>query len=183
MHIIKTNNKSRKITLLVAGVVVLLAAGTYAAYATYTWPFDTRQEVSNTSEEATNNSDSTNPGQKKDTPSTETQTDVDDNKTTDQVPVAETGALTITSLKQENGNITYAASLQNVDTPGTCSALFEHSDGAARPVTRTGASTSDGCPEMSIPEVEFNALGTWKLTLRYYVNDTQLVATKSVEIK
>lgn len=183
MHIIKANNKSKKITLLVAGIVVLLAAGAYAAYATHTWPFHSSQEASNTSEEATNNSDSTNPQQKQDIPSSETQTDVDDSKTTDQVPVAETGALTITSLRQENGNITYAASLQNVDTPGTCSALFEHSDGAARPVTRTGASTPEGCPETSIPEVEFNALGTWKLTLRYYINDTQLVATKSVEIK
>lgn len=183
MHAIKTDTRSKKITLvMLVGLLIILAAGAYLAYSYSAWPFNDRQSETS-KQEAANSSDETNPQQKQNLPSSDELAKAGANKTTDQIPVAATGALNITTLTQRNDDIVYSASLQNVDTSGTCSALFEHADGAARPVTRTTSSTGTGCPETAIPQAEFVARGTWHLTLRYYVNDTQLVATKSIEVR
>lgn len=183
MHTIKTN-KPPKIALFITlgAIVIVFAGGAYAAYAYKLWPFADRQsEIEK--QEAANANDETNPQQKKNLPSAEELKVTGGDKTTDQIPVAPAGSLEITSLEQRNDDIIFSALLANTTTPGTCSALFEHTDGAARPVTRTVQSTADGCPETAIPQAEFAALGNWKLTLRYYVNDTQLIATKTFEVK
>lgn len=183
MHIIKTNKRTSKATLIILGAVIALLAGaTYVAYASNVWPFADHQSQTE-EQEAANSSDETNPQQKKNLPSLKEMEVAGGDKTTDEVPVAQAGSLNITNLEQRNDTIIFAASLANITTPGTCSALFEHTDGAARPVTRTVQSTADGCPETAVPQADFTALGNWKLTLRYYVNDTQLVATKTLEVK
>ena len=183
MHTIKTNKSPKKTALIVIGALfIILAVATYAAYTYEIWPFADRQSDIE-KQEAANATDETNPQQKKNLPSSEELKASGGDKTTDQIPVATAGSLEITSLEQRNDDIVYSASLANTTTPGTCSALFEHADGAARPVTRTTQSTTDGCPETAIPQAEFAALGNWKLTLRYYVNDTQLIATKTFEVK
>lgn len=182
MNITKTNNKSKKIALALIGLLLLIIAIGYTAYSSNLWPFSsfhTEAEM----QEAANNSDQTNPQQKKEIPSSETLKSAGVDKTTDEVPVATNGQLDITTLSQQNDHVTYAATLINAKTPGMCSALFEHTSGAARPVTRTNPSTEKGCPETSIPQTEFIARGPWKLTLRYYVDNTQLIATKSFEVK
>ena len=183
MHTIKTNKPPKTALFITLGIIVIiLAGGVYAAYAYNLWPFADRQSDME-KQEAANANDETNPQQKKDLPSSEELKASGGDKTTDQIPVAAAGSLEITSLEQRNDDIIFSASLANTTTPGTCSALFEHSDSAARPVTRTVQSTADGCPETAIPQAEFAALGNWKLTLRYYVNDTQLIATKTFEVK
>lgn len=180
MNIKRNNTSSRKlITLMITGVF-LLALGAYTAYAYKVGPFAYLQEKEK--EDAASRSDATNPQQKANLPSVEEEAKTGANKTTDEIPVADSGTLQITALEQRDTNIIYAASLQNATTQGTCSALFEHTAGAARPVTRVTTPTADGCPETTISQVEFVARGTWKLTLRYFVNDTQLVATKTFEV-
>ena len=183
MHNLQTKKRLNKTSLLALGAAILLLAGaTYAAYTYKVWPF-----IGNQSEEekavVASESDLTNPRQKANLPSVENEVKTGANKTTEEIPVANSGTLDITTLEQRDMDIVYAASLQNAAPSGTCSALFEHSAGAARPVTRVTKPTADGCPETAVPEVEFVARGDWKLTLRYFVNDTQLVATKTFEVK
>lgn len=181
MNIRKTTPRSKKAAAITVALllVALLAAGTYA-YAYQIGPFAYLKQQA--TEDAANSSDATNPRQKVDTPSQEATKGTGADKTTDQIPVAPQGEIAITNLTQQDGNVTYTASLSGVDLTGTCSALFEHADGAARPITQTTQANETGCPETSIPEMNFSARGTWTLTLRYFVNDTQLLTTKTFEV-
>lgn len=181
MKIKQTNKSSRKVIVILISGAILLTSGIYAAYIYKLGPFAHLQQSA--IEEVANKSDATNPQQKKDLPSSDQLKSTGGDKTTDEIPVAEAGSIDITTLEQRDGSVIFSASLANVSTPGTCSALFENADGAARPVTRTAASSSNSCAETIIPQDEFVALGTWKLTLRYYANNTQLVATKTIEVK
>lgn len=176
----KKSQLPQKIAWLCA-VLAIIGVGTYVVYSLHIWPFSTtpRQSI----QDAANSSDATNPQQKQNTPSTESLKGTGVDKTTNEIPTATGGSLEITKLNQQNGQVSYAASISGVQTPGTCSALFENVNKAARPVTRVTNSTATSCPDTSIPETEFVALGSWTLTLRYYVNDSQLVATKTIEVK
>jgi hypothetical protein len=176
----KKSHLSQKIAWMCAALAVL-GVGTYLVYSLHIWPFNDTPHQS--IQDAANSSDATNPQQKQNIPSTESLKGNGVDKTTNEIPAATGGTLEITKLSQQNGLISYAADLSGIQIPGTCSALFENVNKAARPVTRVTKSTTTGCPETSIPETEFVALGRWTLTLRYYVNDSQLVATKTIEVK
>lgn len=177
MNINKKSNYFKKSVGALASLILLMSAGAYTAYIYKVGPFTSLRQ------EASNHSDATNPRQKENLPSVEEAAKTGANQTTDQIPAAHTGTLTITTLAQRDDSIIYSASLENIDTTGTCSALFEHADGAARPVTHTTFSTDFGCSEATVSRAEFTARGTWNLTLRYYINNTQLVSTKSIEVR
>lgn len=180
MRINKINNKLTIGTVGLLTLALLLATG--ISYTYRLWPFNTHQTEAEV-QEAANASDATNPQQKKNIPSQKEIEASGGDKTTDEIPVAATGSLEITTLEQRNDTVVYAGAIQNIATNGICSALFEHANSAARPVTHTSSATNGTCPEVSISQVEFGARGEWKLTLRYYVDDEQLVTTKIFEVQ
>ena len=178
-------HKPRNKYLIISSLIALLIiAAAFIAYSYDIWPFNDSGSSDKTAQhEAGNASDVTNPQQKKNLPSQEELKASGGDKTTDEIPIATTGSLEITALEQRSDTMVYAGVFHNTAAGGTCSALFEHSNGAARPVTHTGPASDNTCPETSVSMLEFGARGEWKLTLRYYVDDKQLVTTKTVEVK
>lgn len=106
---------------------------------------------------------------------------VDTSKNTSQVPTSSSSVITIDSVEQTNGLITYSATITNPATEGTCSAIFTKPN--SKPVSRVFNTKSAMCGPVSIPELEFESLGSWLMTIRYYANDSQSVDTKSVEVR
>lgn len=110
-----------------------------------------------------------------------TNTDAGDtSKNTGNIPVSPTTTINIDSVVQSDGMVTYNATIISPGGSGTCSAMFTK-DGS-KPVTRVSNTSSDKCGPVSIPELEFESVGVWTLTLRYYTNETQAIATKTVEV-
>lgn len=164
--------------------VFILAVYFFSARATNLWPFQNA---------ATHNSDtSSNP--KPHTPSPkntaatnkgDTQPSVDPNKTADQIPTSPTMAATITTLSETNQDIHFTATISNSPTAGTCVVTFSNPND--RPVTKqVDATVSNGtasCGPLTIPANEFSYLGTWQVTLHYYLGSQQATAQDSVTIQ
>lgn len=172
----KTNRKTPIIATAV--VLCILGIGIVGTYKLGIWPFHNR--IQSTIEEE-NKSDATNPQTKASPKGEITQDPALENKNTDEIPVSTETSVSITELSQNNGKVAYSAEIINPGTSGTCSAVFTND--VAKPVTRTTSTTSSACAKVEIPELEFSAVGTWTLTLRYYTNVTQAVATKTIEVK
>lgn len=104
---------------------------------------------------------------------------VDTNKTTNEVPESKSIAISIKSINQSSGSVTAKISI-NSPQKGVCS--FTFSKDRARPVVRSIETSTDSC-EVSIPEQEFEMIGTWSLSAHFFSNDTQASATGSVSIQ
>lgn len=105
--------------------------------------------------------------------------DVDITKGTSEIPTSTNTSIAINTLKQEGGQVTYSAIIKGTGN-GTCSALF--SKDSSKPVSVTTPAIGATC-EGSVSDIEFDMLGTWTLTLRYYVDNQQAVATKEMDIR
>lgn len=105
----------------------------------------------------------------------------DVNKDSSEIPESTNVSLTIDLIEQANGRITYSATVSNPAGKGTCSVVFTK-DGS-KPVTRVDETQTNKCGPISIPELEFESVGTWIMTLRYYSNNTQAVTTKTIEVR
>jgi hypothetical protein len=162
--------------LIIPGIIIclaLLAGGIYFFVVAQT---STPPAANN---DAQNAADKTIPSTKNGTPASSP--DVDNTKTTDNIPVSKETTVTIKNLVQQDGSITYSATVENYGESGTCSATFTNDND--RPVVRTTAAEQSNCGPITIPEAEFSTLGKWTLTLRYYTNNTQAIATQTIEIK
>lgn len=104
---------------------------------------------------------------------------VDVSKTTDQIPVTEAFSVTIMSLGQNSGQVSYTADVKGAET-GTCSAVFTNDIG--KPVILT-TDVSGGKCSASTTAAAFDAIGIWKLTLRVYSNDTQALDTRDLQVQ
>lgn len=163
------------------GFIILLAAFSVLTYVSYHYqigPFKRDAQITEEELERQNKSDVTNPQTKG---IAEPNNDVDSSKNTSEIPVSDSTSVEITSLQQGNGQITYSAKFTGQSSDGTCSATFTNE--LARPVIRTTPAKDSICGPVSIPETEFTTLGNWVLTVRYYKDNTQAVATKSIEVK
>lgn len=182
MKINRSKRKSRKPLIAVLLVLLLTIAG-YTTYAYFNdaWPFQKDEETVTEEKKAkSNSSDDQNAQQKSKSSAQSKSENVDTRKTTDEIPVAENVTVSINSLSQNSdGIVEYRASASQAGN-GTCSALFTSELG--KPVTRTSETTNGTC-SAKIPGMEFDALGKWTLTLRYYSNNTQAVDTKDVNIR
>lgn len=98
-------------------------------------------------------------------------------QTDQQVPTALEGSINVTELSQANGYINAKATIVNF-TANKCVYSFVNQD--ARPVVRE---TSSGCDGISIPEVEFELIGTYNLTVTAYSETDKISTSKSIEIK
>lgn len=172
----KIQKKSHKKAIVLSVIGVLLVAAGAAAYFLATRPDDSASKA----REKANSSDTQNPQNKENIPSADASSGVDPNKSTAEVPVKPEASLTISSLKQSNGEVSYAATFDGIDGDGTCSAQFTAP--GAKPVTRTTKASGQEC-SASIPEMEFTQLGEWTLTVRYYNSNAQVTATKAINVK
>jgi len=174
----KKPSNLKKVLIVSLLIVAVVVAGLLFAYTTKKWPFS--QTTLQTSP-STNISEPQKNATKDDIPSAEdTPT-----HTTDQVPVDTSITATINQLSQSNGVITFQATTNSPTPGGKCSlSLTNQND---KPVTRTMDATLNNsvatCGPIQIPEQEFTYIGEWTATLRYYINDSQAVATRSIIIK
>lgn len=106
---------------------------------------------------------------------------VDTSKNTAEIPVSKDTTLEITKLEQNTQGVTYAASITNPGATGTCSAVFTNT--GAKPVTQVNAVTGVTCGPYVVPSASFDMIGSWLLTLRYYNDSTQAVATQTIEVE
>lgn len=179
---IQSRNKSKlRIIIPILLVVLGAAAALGYMYLNHLGPFseNTPSSSERAEQDRAKNTDKTNQQQKDALVGGSTSKNVDTAKTTDQVPQSTDVSVQINTLSQKDGVVTYRAAATGATT-GTCSAVFTNELG--KPVTRT-AETADGQCSAAIPEQEFDALGTWTLTVRFYSNNTQATANKTIEIK
>ena len=180
--LMKTQQKyknNRKIIAISSLVIAIIVGYTATAYLKQLWPFMNATIQQSKDVPKTSSSDN-NPTIKNNAPSTDSNTNVDSTKGTNQVPVSNALSLSITELLQQNGAVTYKADLSDKTMNGSCVAVYT-TDGA-KPVTSTTDAKSGVCGPVSLPEVGFSKLGEWTLTLRYYVNNTQVTASKAIDI-
>jgi len=176
----KTHTKNR--IILGCLVLVLLVGFMGFSYAKKTWPVNLWTSTPTSDSSSIKTKEMNDQQSVDDKASIEDRSpDVDVSQTTNNVPVSPTTTIEVSDLSQSNGAINYTAKISGASTGGTCNANF--SNDIARPVSRTTSASNGACGPVSIPETEFSTIGQWKLTLRYYTNDTQAVITKDIEVK
>lgn len=177
---INNNQATKRQTLLflIGGGVVLVGIYFALAHHFLYWPFQAPSTAQQHAQDVAANSQ---PTKKTEAPTSSTNPNVDATKTTDEIPSNTSVSATITQLEQQNGQVTYAADLNDKAQNGTCAA--EYTSDGARPITSTTNALNGICGPVSTPDVQFTKLGTWTLTLRYYVNNTQAVTSKTIIIK
>lgn len=169
---LKAKNKSRNNLYIVAVVVVILAILGIVLYVFFTNQSSERTPEypttdSNNSSTGTSNEDST----KSPSSSNETSTP------SDEIPVSEAGAVTITNLNQKSGYVNVLATVSNF-TPTQC--VYTFTSEGSKPVTRA----QDGsCSGVSIPQEEFDKIGTYTLTVSVYGQGEKLTATKDIYVQ
>lgn len=107
-------------------------------------------------------------------------------KTAQNTPMSPTISVGQPKSTQAQGNVTGQVQITGTDntTTGTC--VFTYENDIAKPVIRQVAAKDAGssmtCNSGAIPEVEFSAVGTWKLTVRYFTDNQQAVNSTDVVI-
>ena len=182
MNVRSKQKRNPKLIITIVIAVVLVAGYSVTAYAAHLWPFPDDSSSTNTQTQQQDPSEGSDPSDKNNAPSTTSNKNVDATKTSNEIPENTTLTLTITDLSQDdnNGTINYTANLDDTNQTGSCVAEFT-TDGA-KPVTSTTNANQGVCGSVKIPDVEFTKLGTWTLTLHYYTNNTQVVATKTIDV-
>lgn len=104
---------------------------------------------------------------------------VDSTKPSADIPQSSSLSVVIGLLENKNSYVNYAATVKGAKK-GTCSALFTSAIG--KPVSHV-YDTSNGTCEAHIPDVKFDTYGTWKLTLRFYNNNTQAKDEASLTLR
>lgn len=100
--------------------------------------------------------------------------------TSDQIPSAASGSINIVDLEQANGYINAKASVSNFTTT-QCVYSFTTANNANNPIIRQLDSQCDG---VSIPEVQFQYLGTYTLTVTAYNGTSEKISTtKDIDVQ
>lgn len=113
------------------------------------------------------------------------QTSVTDSATTtsEEVPVNRETLVTITNTSQTAGRVNASATVSGAGGQGTC--VFQFTAPEAKPVTKEVTSTGAGeqtC-NVSIPEVEFDLLGKWNLSVTFFRDNTKASTNTEVTIQ
>ncbi len=102
-------------------------------------------------------------------------------KTTNEIPVSTSMSISIDTLTEQNGTITYAGTVTNPVAGGICSAVFTSK--INRPITLSPDYSTGRCGPGTISANAFTSIGTWTLTLRYFTNTTQVSVSKDINIQ
>lgn len=124
--------------------------------------------------------------QKKNAPSQSKEQAAANDTTSQTVPLSSQLSVINITETQDKGIVKATAEVGGTKVvSGSCVFTFENE--LSRPVVRQAVPRNDGlafiCKTGDIPEVEFSAIGIWKLTVRYYDNGAQAVGTENVTIK
>jgi hypothetical protein len=176
----KKSPRSRKVKLFSILILVCLLLAASAAFIVYkSRQADEAMMTQKNKDEAQTQSAKKVDAEK----SSDTKTTPSTNSTSQEVETTSTVILAIDSFNQSNHSVNAAASITGANADGVCVFLFT-SEGD-KPVTREVGSTMNEqrrtC-SISIPEVEFNKLGTWKLNVTFYLNNQKSEASKDVTI-
>ena len=170
------NKHGRNKKILLVFLILVLAATAVAD-----WMFTQREEVLKTDNSAQTvtkqiNADKNSQGNE------QKPANLPDNSTSitpDDVPNSPTLTVGTPSFTQANGIIGTSSKVGGTDSEGTCVITFKNPDD--RPVIRELTSTKQVC-STSIPEVEFQKLGTWSLNVTFYSGNTKAEVNKDVTI-
>lgn len=181
MKIKNNNKKSLKPLLIIAVIAFLIICGyTGIALKTGLWPFITLP--------STSKSEPLSPDQDKTTTKTPVDTNASGATTPDQVPINKNISASITQLTEDsNNNILFSANIIGLDKPtakGTCVITFTNDND--KPYIQQVDSTIKGgdtiCGQLSISSLNFSYLGTWKVNLRFYLDNQQTTTDGTIDI-
>lgn len=178
------NHSSKRIRialLLLAAASLLFIGWLVYAQKNSSWPFGGDSRTDDEENITTSDAGDSLSDQKKDDMTSGSKSEnVDTQKSVTEIPISEELSIRIESLTQQgDGTVSYRAASTGSKS-GTCSATFTHKLG--KPVIRN-SNTSDGTCSATVPAMEFDALGEWTLTLRYYSNNAQAVASQTVMVQ
>ncbi len=178
---IKKSRTHRPFIWIIVSIFLLLCVYCGSAYKAHLWPFD---GTSTTPTMTSDKIDSTTTPSPKATNSTSSNS-VDSQKTTNQVPLDNSLAATITQITEDDsGNILFAATVNGVNT-GTCVITFSNSNDKPH-VTQVEATSKDAssaiCGPLSISSQDFSYLGQWNVNLRFYTDNQQVTTNGIINI-
>lgn len=100
-------------------------------------------------------------------------------KTTDDIATSETLSLKITETSQSDGIVRASTSITGASADGTC--VFTYSTQDERPVIQQVASANGICLS-SVSEVQFAKLGSWNLSVIFYISNSKSEVSQNVTI-
>lgn len=95
----------------------------------------------------------------------------------ESVPQNTAATVTITQLSQLDGEVTASATVANMDV---IQCVYSFTSEGARPVVRE---TRDSCQPISIPAIEFEKIGTYKLTVTVYDSSSKISSSQDINIE
>lgn len=98
-------------------------------------------------------------------------------QTSEEVPQATSGTLEIIELNQASGFVNARAKATNY-SESKC--VYQFGSTNARPIIRE---ISGECSGISIPQVEFEKIGTYSLTVTAYNDTSKITATRDIAIR
>lgn len=105
-------------------------------------------------------------------------------KTSEDIPTSSDLKVMIVKAQQETSRVEAEVTITGGDKLGTCVFLFTNPED--RPVTRqissTGSLGAQNC-KATIPNIEFNRLGTWRLKVTYYMDENKGEAQSEITIE
>lgn len=181
----KNSSSTSKKRLIVSILALLILAGLTAAYY---FAYHKKADVPPQSDSAQTQSakELEIEGEKPQSPSAANQNlPVDSStKTNEDIPTSSDLKVTIVKAQQETSKVEVEATITGSGKLGTCVFLFTNPED--RPVTRqissTGSVSAQNC-KATIPNIEFNRLGTWKLKVTYYMDENKGEAQSEIAIK
>ncbi len=174
-------NKLKAPLIVLVCLVIVLAGYGFGAHASSLWPFHHNDTVVAPSQNKSNA-----PTQQDNTAAkVAAQASGSDPKTSDQIPVDDSLTAHIDSINEANGVVTFTGSVTGATQAGSCSVTFSTPNDP--PLSQTVSASLNGttatCDPISIPAQSFSYLGDWTVTFRYFVNNTQAVATGTITIQ
>jgi hypothetical protein len=103
--------------------------------------------------------------------------------TTEDVPVDQSAAATITRLEQKDMTVYFDTTVTNATELGRCVVIFSTPND--RPITKEFDAVKNNdtyiC-SLSMSALEFSYLGTWDAMLRYYNGSSQVITKGTIKI-
>ena len=173
MKIKKTYPSKKKLLLVSVIVAAILLVGALLYYflifrpnydPTTSYQPEYPESVSNNPQQPSDNTD------KQPTPN-------ETGQPSEEVPVANSGSVTVTNLNQKDGYVNALATVTNF-VVSQC--VYSFSSEGSRPVVRE---QTGGCGGISVPQDEFDKIGDYTLTVSVYGSGEKLTATKEIYVQ
>jgi flagellar basal body-associated protein FliL len=176
-----SNKHARTILISVIAGIVVIAAGLvvyFAYFANHPKTTEPSPQYPVTQSDSNNGTPSKNVDYGKGSSGDTTNTGSDTTTTSNQVPVANSGTITITTLNQTSGYVNAQAVVSGFSTT---QCVYSFAAPQAKPVVRQ---INGNCSGISIPESEFEFIGTYTLTVTAYNGTSEKIsASKDIAVQ